>query len=249
MTTWKFAGPAWGRSTRPTLAPLALGFVTVCSGLALAPRASAQDDGGASVTAVAPDHDDPEHDHADHDAGHHAGEGHVGHDDHGDAPPLLSLDIGSAFWNLLIFLAVLAILGKFVWPSVLGGLQAREEKIRDDLQAAEKTNAQAQRLLVEYQTRLDEAAAQVQSMLAEARRGAESAGQRIVDEAKQQAERQREQAVADIEAAKRAAMTDLAGQTAGLAMQVARSVVGRELKAEDHTDLIRQSIEGLPNHQ
>ena len=240
MTTWRIDGPAWGRIPRPTCASLVCGLVLLCWGLSVTPPASAQEGGEPSVTSQ---------DDADHGAGHHADGEHADHDDHGDVPPLLSLDIGSAFWNLLIFLAVLAILGKFVWPSVLGGLQAREEKIRDDLQAAEKTNAQAQRLLAEYQTKLDEAATQVQSMLAEARRGAESAGQRIVDEAKQQAERQREQAVADIDAAKRAAMTDLAGQTAGLAMQVARSVVGRELKAEDHTDLIRQSIEGLPNHQ
>lgn len=244
MTTWRFDRSAWNRITRPPFASLALGFLLLCLGASLTPLAAAQEVGAAPVAGPSESHED-----ADHGAGDHADGAHADHDDHGATPPLLSLDIGSAFWNLLIFLSVLAILGKFVWPSVLGGLQAREEKIRDDLEAAEKTNAQAQRLLTEYQSKLDEAATQVQSMLAEARRGAESAGQRIVDEAKQQADRQREQALADIDAAKRAAIAEVAGQTAGLAMQVARSVIGRELKAEDHTDLIRQSIEGLPHHQ
>ena len=101
--------------------------------------------------------------------------------------PLLSFDVGSAIWNLVIFLCVLAILSKFVWPSVLGGLQAREEKIREDLQAAEKANSDAKALLADYQAKLDEAASQVQTMLADARRDADAAGQKIVAEAKEEA--------------------------------------------------------------
>lgn len=172
--------------------------------------------------------------------GHAAADGHEG-------GGLLSFDLGSAIWNLVIFLLVLAILSKFVWPSVLEGLTARESKIRSDLEAAQQSHVQAQSLLVEYQKKLDQAAAQVQTMLAEARRDSEANGQRIVDAAKAEAEVQRQRAVADIETAKRVAMAELAGATADMAMNVARSVVGRELRAEDHADLIRQSLDRLPS--
>lgn len=173
--------------------------------------------------------------------------GDHGSSDHAESPGILSFDFGSAVWNLVIFLLVLTILSKFVWPGVLGGLKAREEKIRSDLEAAEAANAKAQSLLGDYQKKLDEASVQVQNMLAEARRDAEASGQRIVADAKAEAERQRERAVADIETAKKVAMADLAGSTADLAMKVARSVVGRELRAEDHADLVRQSLDRLPS--
>ncbi len=161
---------------------------------------------------------------------------------------LLSFDIGSAVWNLIIFLLVFAVLAKFVWPGVLGGLQAREDKIRGDLEAAEHANLKAQSLLGEYQKKLDDASTQVQTMLAEARHDAEANGQRIVADAKAEADRQRERAVADIETAKKVAMAELAGSSADLAMNVARSVVGRELRPEDHADLIRQSLDRLPSN-
>ncbi len=176
----------------------------------------------------------------------HESGGH-GSGEHAESPGILSFDLGSAIWNLIIFLLVLGILSKFVWPGILGGLQAREDKIRGDLESAETANAKAQSLLGEYQKKLDEAAVQVQSMLAEARRDAEASGQRIVADAKAEADRQRERAVADIETAKKVAMADLAGTTADLAMNVARSVVGRELRAEDHADLVRQSLDRLPS--
>ncbi len=181
------------------------------------------------------------------DTASHDGDSH-GSGEHAESPGILSFDLGSAIWNLIIFLLVLAILSKFVWPGILGGLQAREDKIRGDLESAESANAKAQSLLGEYQKKLDEAAVQVQTMLAEARRDAEASGQRIVADAKAEADRQRERAVADIETAKKVAMADLAGSTADLAMNVARSVVGRELRAEDHADLVRQSLDRLPSH-
>jgi F-type H+-transporting ATPase subunit b len=198
------------------------------------------------------DHDAESPDHA---GEEHAGETHVGgghgeaaHGDPPNTPPLLSIDLGSAICNLAIFLGVLAILSKFVWPAILGGLQAREQKIHGDLEAAEKANQEAKSLLAEYQLKLDDAATQVQSMLATARKDAEASGQRIVDAAKEEAERQRERSLNEIETAKKVALSELAGQTSDMAISVAKQVVGRELKADDHADLIRQALERLPSN-
>ncbi|MCG8653974.1 MAG: F0F1 ATP synthase subunit B [Pirellulales bacterium] len=163
-------------------------------------------------------------------------------------PPLLSVDMGSAVCNLAIFLIVLVVLSKFVWPVILDGLKAREDKIHTDLEAAEKANSEAKQLLSEYQAKLDEAASQVQAMLADAHKDSEAARQRIVEEAKAEAERQRERAIADIETAKKVALSDLAGQTSDMAIHVAKQVVGRELKAEDHAELIRNSLDRLPSN-
>jgi len=164
------------------------------------------------------------------------------------APPLLSFDVGSAFCNLVIFLGVLLILSKFVWPVILQGLKDREDKIFDELANADRANADAKKILSEYQSKLDDAATQVQSILTEARNDASASGQRIVEEAKQEAERQRERALSEIETAKKVALADLAGQTSDLAIGVAQQVIGRELKAEDHAELIRQSLDRLPSN-
>jgi F-type H+-transporting ATPase subunit b len=217
-------------------------FLVVVSMLVLGVNASAapaEEDHAASVEE-AQDHDDGDHDDGDHEVG----------GDHAEhpMPPLLSFDIGSAICNLAIFLSVLAVLSKFVWPQILGGLEARDEKIRSDLENAEKANNEAKTLLGEYQSKLDAAGSEVQSMLAEARRDAEASGQRIVEQAKAEAARQTQQAIADIETAKKVAIADLASQTSDMAISVAKQIVGRELKPEDHQELIRQSLDRLPSN-
>jgi len=178
----------------------------------------------------------------------HAADSSGAHAEDHSTPSLLSFDFGSAVCNLAIFLGVLGILSKFVWPVILDGLKAREDKIFDELKDAEEANTKAQGLLADYQSKLDGAAAEVQSILSEARNDATASGQRIVDEARQEAERQRERAIAEIETAKKVALAELAGQTSDLAIGVAQQVIGRELKAEDHAELIRQSLDRLPSN-
>lgn len=204
------------------------------------------------------EHADGEHEGENGDAAHAAGDHNAegdhdaehgdGHGDPPGTPPLLSFDIGSAIVNIAIFLGVFGILAKFVWPVILNGLKAREDKIHGDLEAAERANLEAKAVLADYQSKLDDAATQVQAMLADARNDAEANKQRIVEEAKAEAERQRERAVADIETAKKVALSELAGQTSDMAINVAKQVVGRELRPEDHADLIRQALDRLPSN-
>ena len=207
----------------------------------------------ADHSADAADHGagDSDHGDGDHDSGDHAATGEHG-DGHGDShdrmPPVLSADPGSAIINIAIFLGVFAFLAKFVWPVILNGLKAREEKIAGDLQQAQAANTEAQSILAQYQGKLDEASTQVQSMLAEARRDAEATKERIVQEAKDEAKRQTERAVADIETAKKVALSDLAGQTSQMAIGVAKQVVGRELNESDHADLIRKALDSVPSN-
>jgi F-type H+-transporting ATPase subunit b len=193
-------------------------------------------------------HEGESHGDASHGDASHGGDSHGGHSDEAGVPPLLQVDLGSAICNLAIFLTVLAILSKFVWPVILDGLKAREQKIHGDLAAAEQANAEAKSLLQDYQVQLDEASSKVQTMLADARKDAEANGQKIISESKAEAERQTERALADIETAKKVALADLAGQTSDMAMAVAGQVVGRELNPEDHSELIRQSLERLPSN-
>lgn len=219
---------------------LVLGIPAPCASIAMA---APQGEEGAAPAATDDEHaTTPDADHDEHDT---HGDGHA--EGHHEPPGLLSANPGAAIWNLLIFLAVLLVLGVFVWPQILAGLQARENKIHADLQGAETANREAQAALAGYQRQLNEAQDQVRQMLAEARRDAEQVGAKIVEEAKADAQRQRDRAVADIEAAKNVAIGELAGQTSDLAMSLARQVVGRELNAKDHADLIQQALDRMPS--
>ena len=180
--------------------------------------------------------------------GEEHGEGAHGDEGHGELPPILSFDPGAAVVNLAIFLGTFLILAKLVWPVVLGGLKAREDKIASDLQQAQAANAKAAETLAEYEKKVQDVASEAQGILAEARKDAQVTAAKIVDEAKADAQRQGERALADIETAKKVALSEIADQTSALAMGVAKQVVGRELKADDHADLIKKALDQVPSN-
>lgn len=156
---------------------------------------------------------------------------------------LFSRDPFSYIWNLLMFLILLGVLWKFVWPKILGGLQAREEKQLGDLDAAEKARGEAEASLTEYKAQLAEARKEAQSIVAEARAAAQEAAN--ADRAKIEAEvaTLKQNAQRDIATAREQALADIYGQAASLSTAIAGKILGREINADDQQGLVNESVE------
>jgi F-type H+-transporting ATPase subunit b len=176
-----------------------------------------------------------------------AGAAHVddkGHSGGGEAKDhLFASDVFSYVWNLLMFLILLGVLWVFVWPKILTGLQAREEKQRSDLVTAENAAKDAQATLAEYKTQLAEARKEAQSIVADARDQAQRAAN--ADKARIEADIQqmKDNATRDIAAAKEEAMSDIYAQVATLSTDIASKILQREIKPDDQRQLIDESIE------
>lgn len=152
-----------------------------------------------------------------------------------------------AFFTAIVFLLLLAGLAATAWKPIMRGLEKREHRIADNIARAEKAAADATAKLAEYETKLAAAAQEAQDMLAEARKDAEATGQKMIAAAQEEAALQRDRAVADIEAAKRVALVELANQSTDVAMSLAQRIVGREVRPEDHQNLIQDMLAQLPS--
>jgi F-type H+-transporting ATPase subunit b len=162
-----------------------------------------------------------------------------------ETPFILNVDLGSAVWNLVVFLLLLVVLAKFVWPPILQGLQQREQKIRGDLEGAERANREAQATLERYKTQLAEAQREAQRIIEQSKSDAQRVAAQLKAQAEAELKQMRDRAEADISAAKEQAIAEVYEQTAVLATQVAAQILQREVRAEDHQRLVQQSLNGL----
>ncbi|MBM4109137.1 MAG: F0F1 ATP synthase subunit B [Phycisphaerae bacterium] len=146
---------------------------------------------------------------------------------------------------LVVFVAVFAILSLKVWPKIVKGLKDRENKIREEIEAAEMARTQARDALEQYQQSLAQARAEAQRMLEQAK----AQQQAEVAARKQQMDADlaelRAKAMADIDAARRAALSDIYTQTAELAAAAASRILRREVGAGDQKRLIEESLAQL----
>lgn len=144
---------------------------------------------------------------------------------------------------ILAFGIVFFILSKAVWPKILGGLEAREQKIRSEVFAAEEARKRANEALKDYEKSLSEARSEATRMIEQTR--AEQA--RMAADLRIKAESElnllRDQARASIEAAKKAALTEIYGETASLATAVATKILQREFNAQDQGRMIEESVQ------
>ena len=158
---------------------------------------------------------------------------------------LFAGDIGNVIWTLVIFLAVILVLGKFAWGPMLSGLQRREQFIRDSLEEAKQDREAAQAQLEEYNEKLDTATAEALKVLEEGRRDAEVVKERIEDKARSEADQMVERAKREIDLAKQTAIKELYETSITLGSDIASRLLEREMNAKDHEDLIAESIDHL----
>src|SRR5690242_21286009 len=114
--------------------------------------------------------------------------------------PLGSLGInGLAFLSQLIsFLIVLFILGKFVLPSIQKTLEQRQALIRQGVENAEKAKSDLREASAQAEAILAQARRDAQDTIERARKSAEQVARQIEEEARARAEQVKQQQVAAI---------------------------------------------------
>jgi len=165
---------------------------------------------------------------------------------HAEAPPNpANFQIAPFIATFILFGIVLWILNKYAWPPIVKGLQSREDKIRKEIEDAERSRKQAQSALEQYEQALSQARAEAQKIL----ESAKDQQLKLTAEMKSQTQRDivamRDQAARDIDSAKKAAIAEIYGQMAETATDVAGRILQREINPDDQRRLVEESLNQL----
>src|SRR4051794_24859365 len=142
---------------------------------------------------------------------------------------LLTPGLGLIIWNLIGFLIVLFVLGKFAWKPILKSLKERETGIADALATADKVKAEMTQLKSENEALLVQAREERANILKEAK----DAGDKMVNEAREKAKAEYDRILADaqstIEQQKNAAIVDVKNMIGKMVIEVTEKVIRKEL--------------------
>jgi len=149
-------------------------------------------------------------------------------------------------WVLVSCIIFLYVLVKYAKDTIVGGLDARTERIRNELAEAERLRTEAQELLAQYQRKHRDAMKDAEEIIAHARETSE----RLTDEAKADIEEtinRRETQLEDkISRAEASAMQEIRDRAAELAIAAAEKLIMDNLSAKDgHSKMIDESIKQM----
>jgi F-type H+-transporting ATPase subunit b len=145
-------------------------------------------------------------------------------------------------WAAIAFVIVFGLLAWKAWPFIKSTLEARQEKIREDLAKAEQARVEAETSLEEYKLQLADARKDASTIIEEARLQADQVRQELLAKAETDAAELRARAADDIRLASERAMSDLQGRVAELSIELAEKVVERNLDRDTQVALIESYI-------
>ena len=172
-------------------------------------------------------------------------------DDHGAAvaekPNIFDLPArwDLSLYTLVVFGLLLFLLGRFAWPSILKGMQDREQAIltaRDEAQAAQR---EAEGIRAELRNRLAAAQDEVRAMIEDARKDAEKLRATEREAGVKEAAAERERSTTEIAAAKEQALAEIYEKSIRLASLMSSKAIKRQLTVDDHGRLVQDSLAEL----
>ena len=156
--------------------------------------------------------------------------------------PILT-ETNEIIYGALAFIVLFVVLSKVAMPAIRATLEAREQRIRNDLESAETTRIEAEQILDRYRRQLADAGNEAARIIEDARRVADDVRREFIAKAKSEAAEVRDRAQADLEATVARVRADLERQVADLAITLAEKVVEHSLDRAAQLELVDRYIE------
>lgn len=155
---------------------------------------------------------------------------------------LVTPDIGTIFWMLLMFIIVLLILKKFAWQPILNALRNREQSIEESLLSADRAKKEMEKLQADNEKIMAAARKERDKMLKETKK----TGEMILNEAKNKAGEESKKIIQSariqIENEKDAAIADIRNQVAELSVDIAEKILQEKLKDDKAQQELMQKL-------
>lgn len=155
---------------------------------------------------------------------------------------LITPDFGLLIWTGLVFVLLLFVLTKFIWKPILSSVNAREQKITDALELAERTKVEMTALQAANENLLKEARAERDAIVKDAKEVATGMVEKAKADAKNEANKIVEAARVSINAEKAAAISELKTQVAGISIEIAEKIVRGELSSDDKQKALAEKL-------
>lgn len=157
----------------------------------------------------------------------------------------VGVDLWTALFTLLNFLAILIVGTKFLWNPVMKIIKDRQQEIDTMYADADTAKTSARAMEAEYREKLALANETGERIVKEAVARGQAREEEILRKANADAAAIMDKASADIAMEKKKAINDAKDEISDMAMAIAGKVVGRELTNADQSALVDAFIDEL----
>jgi F-type H+-transporting ATPase subunit b len=153
---------------------------------------------------------------------------------------LMDVNPGLMIWTLVTFVALLTVLRFTAWKPLIGALEAREQRIREAVEQAEKTRRESEALMARHEQQLEAARVEAHQIIDEGKADALRVKDDIVKQARHEAEEGKARALREVQLAADTAKKELWEEATRLSTLLAERILRRSLNDDDDRRLVEQ---------
>jgi len=155
---------------------------------------------------------------------------------------LLRVEPGLLLWTWVTFVVLLLILWKAAWKPIVEALDARAEKVRGDIENADRSRQEAEKLLAQHKSMMDNARNEAAKFIADSKSEAERMKNEIIEKAGSDAEGLAERARKEISLAKDRALAEIKAEIVNLSTEIAAKIINKNLNPNDQKALVEETL-------
>ena len=153
------------------------------------------------------------------------------------------------FWTVVSFVILMYLLNRHVIPAINDILDVRSKKISDDLQHAERTRQEADRLLAGYREQTEKARQMAATALDEAQKGAAAMREQALVELNEELSRKKSAALEEIERARVRAMEDVREAAVDIAMLATEKLIAKTVVRAKAEGMVKEALDHLEQNK
>jgi F-type H+-transporting ATPase subunit b len=152
---------------------------------------------------------------------------------------------GTFFIELVTMVVILLLMTKYILPPLNKALEARQEKIRESLAAADAAKAEAAAAGDERAQLLSAARDQAREIVAAAQATSDQVRAEAAGRGQAEYDRIITNANAEVDTARQRAIDEASARIGEVVFELVNQIVGREVDESSHQDLVREAVAAL----
>jgi F-type H+-transporting ATPase subunit b len=151
------------------------------------------------------------------------------------------------FWSILVFVAIVIIMWRFVFKPINRIISKRQAEIKKNVNNAEKQMEEIQKYLDKQKGEIEKARGKAEEIIEDGKREAGIIREKIENDAKEKSRKMIGNTLQEIKIEREKSLVDLKDRIVDMALNSTEKVIGKSLSRKEHEKIIEDSLQEIGN--
>ncbi|CAG7634451.1 ATP synthase subunit b [Paenibacillus solanacearum] len=157
--------------------------------------------------------------------------------------------LSSFIFAIVAFGILMLLLSKYAFGPLMGIMEQRRKLVLDQMQNAEENRKQADALLAEQKAALEQVRNEAKQIMEQARVTSGKQAEDIIQQAKAEADRLKEEALREIANEKNLAIASLRNQVSAMSVMIASKIIEKQIDEKSQEQLVEHYLKEVGGNQ